>query len=64
MGNRRLCKDRQNKCVCGVCAGLANYLDVDVNLIRIAFVLFTLGGGSGIIAYIIAALVLPFDDEL
>jgi phage shock protein C len=64
MSNKRLSKDRMNKSVCGVCAGLAKYLDVDVNLVRIIIVLISLSGGAGIVAYIIAALVLPFEDEI
>jgi len=43
----------------GVCAGLADYLDVDVTIIRIAFVFSVLFAGFGIIPYLILALVMP-----
>ena len=43
----------------GVCAGIAEYLDVDATVIRLAWVIFTLLGGAGILAYIIALLVMP-----
>lgn len=49
--------DKANGKVSGVCAGLANYFNVDVTLVRIAWVLGTLlGFGSLIIAYIVIAL--------
>lgn len=43
----------------GVCAGIADYLDVDVTLIRIAFVVFTFLGGAGIPAYLACLLLIP-----
>ncbi|MFZ2510691.1 MAG: PspC domain-containing protein, partial [Gordonia sp. (in: high G+C Gram-positive bacteria)] len=45
--------------VAGVCAGLGARYDVDPTLIRIAFVVATLFGGSGILLYIVASLVMP-----
>lgn len=61
---KRLMKDTHNQKLCGVCAGFANYLNVDPTLVRLAWVVFTLLGGSGIIAYIIAALIMPEDDGI
>ena len=52
----------QDKKVCGVCGGIANYFDVDPTVIRLIWVIFTLVGGSGLIAYIIAAIIMP--DEM
>ena len=43
----------------GVCAGLADYLDVDVTIIRIAFVFSFIFAGFGLIPYIILALIMP-----
>ena len=43
----------------GVAAGLADYLNVDVTLIRIAFVVFTFLGGAGIPAYLACLLLVP-----
>jgi phage shock protein PspC (stress-responsive transcriptional regulator) len=43
----------------GVAAGLADYLNVDVTLIRIAFVVFTFLGGAGIPAYLACLLLIP-----
>jgi phage shock protein C len=45
--------------ILGVCAGLADYLDVDVTIIRIAFVFSVLFAGFGIIPYLILALIMP-----
>ena len=50
---KRLYKSSTDKKVCGVCGGIANYFDVDPTVIRLIWVIFTLVGGSGLIAYII-----------
>ena len=59
---KRLYKSSTDKKVCGVCGGIANYFDVDPTVIRRIWVIFTLVGGSGLIAYIIAAIIMP--DEM
>lgn len=43
----------------GVCAGLAAYLDTDVTLVRLVVVLAALLGGSGLLAYLIAWMIIP-----
>ena len=58
---KRLYKSNKDKKVCGVCGGIANYFDVDPTIIRLVWVIFTLAGGSGLIAYIIAAIIMPED---
>lgn len=59
---KRLYKSSTDKKVCGVCGGIANYFDVDPTVIRLIWVIFTLVGGSGLIAYIIATIIMP--DEM
>lgn len=59
---RKLYKSMTDKKISGVCGGIAEYFDFDSTVVRLALVLFTLLGGSGIIAYIIAALVMPTND--
>ncbi len=59
MNDRRLKKSNYDKKLCGVCGGIAEYLDVDSTIIRLLWVLFTVMGGAGILAYIIAAIVMP-----
>ncbi|WP_417138552.1 PspC domain-containing protein [Ruminococcus sp.] len=45
--------------ISGVCAGLAEYFNIDVNIVRICAVLIGCAGGAGVIAYIAAAMLLP-----
>lgn len=59
MMERRLYKSNVNKMLCGVCGGLAEYFGIDPTLVRLAWVLFCALGGSGILAYIIAAIIIP-----
>lgn len=61
--NKRLFKSRTDKKMCGVCGGVANYFNIDPTVVRLAWVAFTLLGGSGILAYIIAAIVIPEEPE-
>ena len=56
---KRLYKSNTDKKIDGVCAGFANYFNIDPTLIRLAWVIFTLAGGCGLIAYIIAAIIMP-----
>lgn len=55
---KRLYRSRENKMLCGVCGGIGEYFNVDATLIRLLFVLFGCTG-SGIVAYIIAAIIIP-----
>lgn len=59
---KRLYKSGTDKKLCGVCAGIAEYFEIDPTIVRLAWVVFTLLGGSGIIAYIIAAIVMPVEN--
>lgn len=43
----------------GVCAGIAEYMDIDPTVVRIAFLLFLFFAGGGILLYLILALVMP-----
>lgn len=56
---KRLYRNENEKMIAGVCSGIAEYFDIDPTLIRLAWVLFCALGGSGIIAYIIAAIIIP-----
>ena len=57
--NKRLYKSRDNRMVAGVCGGVADYFSIDPTLVRLGWILFCALGGSGILAYIIAAIVIP-----
>lgn len=57
---KRLFKNSENKLISGVCQGLSEYLNVDVTVIRLIWVVVTLcSAGLGIIGYIIAAVIMP-----
>lgn len=60
---KRLYKSRTDKMLDGVCGGVANYFDIDPTLVRLALVVFCCIGGSGLLAYIIAAIVIPREPE-
>lgn len=57
--SRKLYKSNANRLLAGVCGGIANYFDIDATLIRLGWVVFCALGGSGILAYIIAAIIIP-----
>jgi phage shock protein C len=57
--NRRLYRSRKEKMIGGVCAGLAQYFDIDPVIVRIVFVVAVFMGGSGILAYIICWIIMP-----
>lgn len=59
MNGKRLYKSRGSRMVSGVCGGIAEYFNIDPTIVRLLFVLLCFGGGSGILAYIIAAIVIP-----
>ncbi len=59
---KRLYRNPENAMLAGVASGLGAYFNIDPSIPRIAFVLLTLFGGSGIIIYIILWLVLPEAD--
>ena len=56
---RRLYRSRTNRMLGGVAGGLAEYLQVDSALVRLAFALLVLAGGAGFLGYIIAWIVIP-----
>lgn len=56
---KRLYKSSTDRKLAGVCAGIAEYFDIDPTVVRLAWVVFSLAGGSGVLAYIIAAIVIP-----
>lgn len=55
---KRLVKS-QSRVLCGVCGGIGEYLNIDPTIIRLLWILFCFCGGAGIIAYIIAAIIIP-----
>lgn len=56
---KRLYRSSTNKVLGGVCGGIAEYLEVDPVVIRLIWVIFSLMWGIGIIAYILAWIIIP-----
>ena len=58
MGEKKLVKSADRK-ICGVCGGIGEYLGIDPTVIRLLWVVFTFMGGAGLLAYIVAAIIVP-----
>ena len=56
---KRLYKSNKYKMIDGVCGGVAEYFNLDPTLVRLGWVVFCALGGSGILAHIIAAIIIP-----
>lgn len=56
---RRLTRSRSNRMVAGVCSGFADYAGIDANIVRLVLVALTLLGGSGLLLYLVAWLIVP-----
>ena len=61
--DKKLYKSQGDRKLCGVCGGLGEFFGIDASLIRLGWIVFCLLGGSGVLAYSIAALVIP-DEPL
>lgn len=61
MENKKLHKSATDKKICGVCGGIAEYLGCDPTIIRLVWALAIVFAGTGLLAYFIAALVMPED---
>ncbi|HBY99502.1 MAG: PspC domain-containing protein [Ardenticatenaceae bacterium] len=59
--SKRLYRSRDERIVAGVCGGIAEYLDVDPTLVRLAFILLSIGPFPGLLAYLIMMLVIPLE---
>lgn len=57
-------RSRRNKVFAGVCGGIAEHYELDPTAVRLGLAVFVLLGGSGILAYLIACLVIPLEPDL
>lgn len=64
VARKRLVRLREGRKIAGVCAGFAEYFDLDVTLVRIVWLLCALFGLSGIIGYVVAWIVMPEEPKL
>ena len=63
MSNKRLVRNTHDEMVGGVCSGIASYLNIYPVIVRLFFVLMALGGGHGVLAYLILWILMPTDEE-
>ena len=57
--SKKLYKSTTDRKLCGVCAGIANYLNIDPTVVRLLWALISFVGGAGVVAYVVCALVIP-----
>ena len=62
--DKKLYRSRRNSMIGGVCGGLGEYLNVDPTIMRLVAVLLIFADGIGLIAYIIAWIIIPRNPEL
>ena len=60
---KKLYRSRADKKIAGVCGGMADYLNIDVTIIRLICALLVVFTGVGLLAYIVCALVMPEEPE-
>ena len=59
---KKLYRSMTNKMISGVCGGIGEYFNVDPTLVRLLWVILTIGGfGVGLLIYILAAVIMPQD---
>jgi len=56
---KQLYRSKKKRIIAGVCGGLGEFFNTDPTIVRLIWVLFVLAGGAGIIAYIIAWIIVP-----
>lgn len=58
---KKLYKSSTDKKLAGVCGGIGEYFEIDSTVVRLLWVIFALCGGSGVLAYLLAMLIIPSD---
>ncbi len=61
MNEKRLTRVEEGKMIAGVCTGLAQYLGVDVTVVRLIFALLALFAAGGVLLYLILWLIMPME---
>lgn len=61
---KRLYKVEKGKMVAGVCGGIAEYFDMDPTIVRLIFIILVCCVGTGVLAYIVAAIIMPVKSEV
>ena len=58
----RLTRSRTDRMIAGVCGGFAAYSGIDANIVRLVMVLLAVMGGSGVVLYLVAWVIVPAED--
>ena len=61
---KSLYKIEEGKKLCGVCGGIAEYFDIDPTIVRLLWILLIFCVGTGILAYLVAAIIMPKKSEI
>ncbi|HHW99392.1 MAG TPA: PspC domain-containing protein [Firmicutes bacterium] len=61
--DKKLYRSRTVKSLAGVCGGLADYFGIDVTIIRLIWAVAAVAYGTGLLAYIVAAIIIPLEPE-
>lgn len=64
LGRKRLVRPRAGRKIAGVCAGFAEYFDLDVSLVRLVWLITAVMTGIGLLTYPIAWIVMPEEPEM
>ena len=56
---KKLYKSQDDRMISGICAGIAEYFEVDPTLVRVIWLVFSVAGGAGVLAYIVAHFIVP-----
>ncbi|MCR4764859.1 MAG: PspC domain-containing protein [Bacteroidaceae bacterium] len=62
MEEKKLRRSRTDKMVAGVCGGLGKYFALDPTILRVVFVLLLIFAGTGLLAYLVMWLVIPYEN--
>ncbi|MBQ1310740.1 MAG: PspC domain-containing protein [Blautia sp.] len=61
---KKLYRSENNRMIVGVCGGIAEFLNIDATLVRLGFAAVSVLGGSGLLAYLVAAIIIPKREEI
>ncbi len=61
---KKLVKSETDRYICGVCGGIAEYFGIDSTIVRLVFAAMGIVGGSGILLYLAAAIIIPKESAV
>ncbi len=60
---KKIYRSKRDKIIGGVCGGIGEYFDIDPLLVRLLWIAFIFAGGAGVLAYIIAWIIIPLNPK-